>query len=248
MLRPEVVESVISRVNHLMVRPQLYDYESTRHRSIFDALTQGVQYVYNTAVEGDIFDFGTAFGFSCLTMARAMGCYRQMYSGYTKAHGTPQKNLYLLDSFQGLPEPDHPVDVASPNVSSGRWQKGTFTSLSKEELFAVCSTAYDADKIKIVEGWFSESLKTLPSETKIAMAHIDCDIYSSSIEVLDYIFGHNHVSDGCCIFFDDWNCNRASPKFGQRRAWQEVVDKYNIRFSDSGEYGVLCRKFIVHMD
>jgi hypothetical protein len=77
--------------------------------------------------------------------------------------------------------------------------------------------------------------------------HIDCDLYESTIDVLDYLLAHHHLADGCAIFFDDWNCSNASPAFGERRAWNEMVEKYQIRFSDCGDYSIYGHKFLVHL-
>lgn len=248
-MRIDLVNSVAAKVNgYQALRPAKgYDYESVRQRLIFEKLTQGVQYVFNNAVEGDIAEFGTATGFSARTISIAMSVYRQMYRGFMEKHGIGQKNLYLFDSFQGLPRPHSSLDLESPNVASGRWQEGTFQGLNKEELLALCSSAYDADKISIIEGWYSSSLDKIPTETKFAMVHLDCDLYSSTIEVLDYLFSRAHISDGCCLFFDDWNCNRSSPRFGQRRAWREAVEKYKIDYSDGGDYAIIGHKFTVHL-
>ena len=54
------------------------------------------------------------------------------------------------------------------------------------------------------------------------------------------------ISEGAAIFFDDWDTNRSSPQFGQRRAWKELVARYRIDYSDHGEYGLGAHKFIVH--
>jgi hypothetical protein len=78
------------------------------------------------------------------------------------------------------------------------------------------------------------------------MVHLDCDLYQSAIEVLEYCFSNNMFSDGAIIFFDDWNCNRASPSYGERKAWAEVVDKFSVEFSDGGDYSWGGHKFIVH--
>ena len=249
-MRIDAINTVASTVNRHQVLRQSkgYDYKNTRQRQIFESLTQGVQYVFNNAVEGDIAEFGTASGFSALTIAHAMTIFRSMYSRYLQLHDVAPKSLHLFDSFQGLPRPDSPVDLQSPNVASGRWKEGTFRALDKDELFALCSAAYDRDKIKIVEGWYSASLRTIPAEARFAMVHLDCDLYSSTAEVLDHLFAHHHLSDGCCLFFDDWNCNRSSPRFGQRKAWREAVEKYRIEYSDGGDYALIGHKFTVHVD
>jgi hypothetical protein len=225
-----------------------YDYQNARRRLIFEGLTQGVQYVFNNAVEGGIAEFGTGSGFSALTIAHAMNFYARMYAGYQKQQGLGPKTLHLFDSFKGLPRPDDPVDLQSPYVVSGRWKEGTFTALTRDELLAMCSAAYEGSHIRIAAGWFSETLPAIPAGAKFAMLHLDCDLYSSTVEVLDHLFGHAHVAEGAILFFDDWNSNRSSPKLGQRKAWREMVEKHRIDYSDGGDHAVIGHKFIVHME
>jgi hypothetical protein len=102
-----------------------------------------------------------------------------------------------------------------------------------------------AERIVVHEGWFQDTLGNVKNE-KFALVHIDCDLYESTVQVLDYFFTNELFSDGCAVFFDDWNCNRASPQFGERRAWRECCRRYNVEFSDCGDYGVFGHKFIVH--
>ena len=78
------------------------------------------------------------------------------------------------------------------------------------------------------------------------MVHIDCDLYSSTMDALVPLFDGKNISPGAIVFFDDWNCNFASKKFGERKAWDELVEKYQNEFSDEGGYGIACRKFIIH--
>jgi hypothetical protein len=199
-------------------------------------------------VEGDVAEFGTASGFSALTIAHAMAIFGNMYNNSLKLYGVGPKSLHLFDSFQGLPRPSSPVDLQSPNVTSGRWKAGAFQVLRKDELFALCSAAYNRDKIRIVEGWYSVSLQTIPADVRFAMVHLDCDLYSSTFEVLDHLLAHLHLSDGCRLFFDDWDNNRSSPRFGQRKAWRDAVEKYRIEYSDGGDYAVTGHKFTVHVE
>ncbi len=248
-MRTDLLNAVVSRVNGYQVRQVIeYDYAAIRRRLIFEKLTQGVQYVINNAVEGDIAEFGTFSGFSTFTIARALAAYWEIYADFVKLHGMPKKSFCLFDSFQGLPLAASEVDKASPNVQAGRWKEGTYTGLTKEELLALCSSTYDRDKIRIFDGWYAQTLPTIPAAAKFAMVHLDCDLYSSTLEVLDHLFAHKHIADGCVIFFDDWNCNRASPRHGQRRAWRETTEKFRIEFSDEGEYAVLGHKFIIHAE
>ena len=246
-IRFDVLNQMARLVSGFHVRPELvYDYENARLRMIFEALTQGVCYVYNNPVEGDIAEFGTGMGFSAVTLSKAMAEYQRVFGEHLRRSGLDSKTLYLFDSFQGLPPPTDPVDVDSPTVKSGRWSEGAYRGLSPEELAELCAPFYDRSQLRVMEGWFSKTLRQVPPTTRFAMVHLDCDLYASTIEVLDYLFGQRFVVDGCAIYFDDWNCNRSSPRFGQRRAWLETVEKYRLRFSDCGDYAVLGHKFVIH--
>ncbi|HKA40151.1 MAG TPA: TylF/MycF/NovP-related O-methyltransferase [Burkholderiales bacterium] len=246
-VRIDLLDQIARRVSNYHVRPEVvYDYANIRQRLIFEALTQGVQYVCNNPVPGDVAEFGTGLGFSTFSIAKALGAYHEIFAD--RLRGAPPKKLYLFDSFEGLPAATDPVDAGSPTVKSGRWGAGVYKGLTAEEVAELCASVYDRAQVKVVPGWFSRTLRQIPPMTQFAMVHLDCDLYASTAEVLDYLFGQKLVGDGCALFFDDWNCNRSSPRFGQRRAWQETVGKYNLEYSDCGDYAVLSHKFIVHTD
>ena len=101
-------------------------------------------------------------------------------------------------------------------------------------------------RVRIHAGWFRDTLPCLPRETRFSLVHIDCDLYQSAKDVLDYCFSSGMIENGAAIFFDDWNCNAANAALGERRAWAEAVDAFDIHATDCGEYGMGARKFIVH--
>jgi hypothetical protein len=88
-MRADLISAVASKVNsfHVLRQSNGYDYQNDRQRQIFENLTQGVQYVFNNAVEGDIAEFGTGSGFSALTIAHAMAIFGNMYTRYLKLMG-----------------------------------------------------------------------------------------------------------------------------------------------------------------
>jgi len=118
--------------------------------------------------------------------------------------------------------------------------------LTAEELRDACSAILGADRIKVVPGWYNETLPTLSTDLRFALVSIDCDLYESTASVLDYLLGEQTYSDGCAVFFDDWYCNRGSPDFGEQKAWADCTAKYKVRFTDWGPYAIVGRKFILH--
>lgn len=202
------------------------------------ALTKSLWYVYGGRVEGDIVEFGTMSGLTASRMALAM----TVLEG-----GMPAgRVLHLFDSFEGLPKSTSEPDRTSIHVLNGEWRAGSCKVLSKDELHEVCAKNYDPARLRIYEGWFSDTVSSFPLGTKLALLHVDCDLYQSTMDALLPCFARRMISEGAVIHFDDWNCNRASPAHGERRAWRELTEHFNIAASDCGSYSWHGHKFIVH--
>jgi O-methyltransferase len=222
---------------------QAVDDERSGFRTeVFKKLELGVDYVYSCDVAGDIAEFGTMTGGTAAALARAMALSS---ARYPEAAGRTRR-LHLFDSFRGLPEASSPIDAESPHVRSGVWSAGTCKGISRDDLLRRCVKYLPEDRVAIHDGWFKDTLPRLPADVRFALLHIDCDLYQSTIEVLDHCFSRSLIQEGTAIFFDDWNSNRASPEFGERKAWAEACGRYAVRSSDCGEYSHSGRKFIVH--
>lgn len=206
------------------------------------ALVNSVSYVFDMAVEGDIAEFGTMTGKSAVILATATSRNNSKY--HNTILGT--KKTFFFDSFEGLPEARYETDKNSHHVSTGIWGKGTCLGLSESQFEEIVSRYINRDFFHIYKGWFKDTVPTIGLEQKFSLIHIDGDLYESAIDVLDNLFEKGQVSEGAIILFDDWNCNRASPILGERKAFSEVSQKYNICFSDAGSYGFGGHKFIIH--
>lgn len=99
----------------------------------------------------------------------------------------PNKTIYAFDSFEGLPD---------------NWvtsTKGTF-KLTEEEF----KDLNFPSNSEIFKGWFSKTLplwKSSMSATVISLIRIDCDIYSSTKDILDSV-GDMFIP-GTVIIFDE---------------------------------------------
>lgn len=98
----------------------------------------------------------------------------------------------------------------------------------------------------IYKGWFSDTVPKLPSKLKFAMINVDGDLYQSTIDALDPLFGRKMISNGCMLLFDDYDCNAARLELGERKAWQDLIKKYSIQYSTKGSYGLVSHAVIVH--
>jgi hypothetical protein len=213
---------------------------------IYRELYRGFEYVMISAVQGHVAEFGTSSGRTALTLAKAMADYGDRYGASDVAHGIGERRLYLFDSFEGFPAANHPADIAAPHVASGAWGPGVAKDAPPSLLMEMCRTHLPALRIDIRVGWYKDTMPQLDSSIRFAMVHIDCDLYESTLDVLDRLFTLDAFSDGCAIYFDDWYCNRGSQEFGEQRAWRECVAKHRPRYTDWGAYATVGRRFILH--
>lgn len=209
-------------------------------------LSMGVAGAYGYGIEGDVVEFGTMSGVSAEGLARAIARNDADYKEARPAHLLPNKKLFLFDSFIGLPETDNDIHAESLHVKEGTWTAGTCCGLSKEELAAVVGKHLSPERVKIYEGWFKDTVPLLPADQKFAILHVDGDLYSSTMDCLVPLFERGMIAEGALMFFDDWSPNRCSPEHGERKAWKELVERFNIVASDDGPYSLLARRFVIH--
>lgn len=227
---------------------------SDPHYGMFDVdtvtLKKGIHYVYGSAVDGDVAEFGCYMGRTAAILAEAMAQCDHAYGGSQRMHGLAQRKLWVFDSFEGFPQATTAPDKAAPHIASGAWAAGSCRGGSPEEVRARCGNLIGLDRVAVGAGWFKDTLKTIPKDTRFAFVHMDCDFYESTYQVLDHLFERGMLSDGCALYFDDWYCNHGSPKYGQQKAFSDVREKHwgglTLHFTDWGAYGVVGRRFIVH--
>jgi O-methyltransferase len=209
-------------------------------KEIARALTLSVMYINSADVKGDIAEFGTMGGFTARTLAAAM-VFDPRYQP-----NRPLRKLRLFDSFEGLPKITSQIDLESPHVKSGTWSKGGCRILSATELRTMVEAIIPPSRVEIKEGWFADTVKLLPDDTRLALIHFDGDLYQSTMDALVPCFERGFISKGAVFCFDDWNCNQADPEYGERRAWRDLVNRFNIVASHCGDYSIQSTKFIVH--
>lgn len=229
--------------------------DTTRHCFVFydqeranqvhrEAIRRCLEFTAISGVIGDVLEFGVLAGWSARIFAETMRDYMIM------------GDLHLYDSFAGLPDYDSAVDrdsyeIAGRNIWADKMKfpDDFVDSLGgnlEQHIKAKLSGVLRAERIKTCRGFYSESLNA-PITAKAALVHIDCDLYQSTVEVLDALLRDDVLQDGCVLMFDDWNCNKANPNFGERRAFREFLDKQS-RYAASQffTYGFNGAAFILH--
>jgi hypothetical protein len=125
-----------------------------------------------------------------------------------------EQTVHGFDSFEGLPDGD---GVWKPYISGDRFNVG-------ERLPDVPAN------VTLHKGWFSD---TLPGFCEahagpISLAHVDCDIYSSTKTIFDTL-GDRFVP-GSVIVFDEY-FNYPGWQFEEYRAFQEFVKARKVAYS-----------------
>jgi Macrocin-O-methyltransferase (TylF) len=104
----------------------------------------------------------------------------------------PGAQIYALDTFSGMPATDGGVDAH---------RQGDFSKTSFEELLRARSE-HGLDNLHFVRGLFAETApQVLRQAERIALAHIDCDIYESVRYAYDSCKDY-FVSQGYIVFDD----------------------------------------------
>ena len=84
----------------------------------------------------------------------------------------------------------------------------------------------DGGVVKTIPGFFDQSLVSERVQQldlqQVAVAWIDCDLYASTVPVLDYLT--DKLTCGSVLAFDDWRCYRNLPDYGEQRACREWLE------------------------
>ncbi|SDX38388.1 O-methyltransferase [Marininema mesophilum] len=162
-------------------------------------------------IEGDVIETGVWRGGACIFMR-----------GFFKACEVTDRLVWVADSFEGLPKPDskYPMDASSLCHTLERLK------ISLEEVKKNFEK-YDLldDQVKFLKGWFKDTLPTAPIE-KIAIARLDGDMYSSTIDALNSLYAK--VSPGGYVIIDDFsipNCSTAVHDFRKEHGIKEPIVK-----------------------
>ncbi|MBU3584087.1 class I SAM-dependent methyltransferase [Polynucleobacter sp. 15G-AUS-farblos] len=209
--------------------PDLYErvdrleYRSFNRR--FYAIEQCAEYLVGAQVDGDYCEFGVYIG---TTFSHA---YKWLSPLFTKMR------FIAFDSFEGLPKPKG-IDF-SDGYSSHFYER-QFSCTEDDFRNNILKNEVDLNKVEIIKGWFSKTLdpKSFESQKieKIAVAWIDCDLYESTVPVLDFLTPR--ISVGSVLIFDDWRCYRNHPDFGEQLACREWLKANpNIKLAPLFSFG-----------
>ncbi|WP_170263692.1 TylF/MycF/NovP-related O-methyltransferase [Blastochloris sulfoviridis] len=180
-------------------------------------------------VEGEYFEFGVFRG-------------RAMIHTYRMARrcGRPTR-FFAFDSFEGLP--------ASAETGE-KLQERQYACSQEQFLDNLKRAGVDISTVHCVKGVFDQSLTPRLQRdlapSKSAIVWVDCDLYESTVPVLDFIVPF--LQTGSIICFDDWFGFGGHPLKGEIRATNEWLARNPlIRLTHYRDFGVSGRSFVVHV-
>lgn len=131
------------------------------------------------------------------------------------AYWLPNKFVFGFDGFEGLPE--------------------DWTSRMRRGFFARDSLPQVRKNCKLVVGWFDQTLPEFKINRikagPIALLHVDCDLYSSTVTILENL--KDNIVSGTVIIFDEY-MNYPGWQLDEFRAWQEHCAKYKVKYEYIG--------------
>lgn len=142
------------------------------------------------------------------------GVYKGKTINYI-ANKVKNEIIFGFDSFEGLPE-----------FWRDEFDKGFFNLGNN---FPQVNS-----NVKLIKGWFDQTLKDFQLNKPIAYLHIDCDLYSSTQTIFNYL--GNHIISGTVIVFDEY-FNYPGWQKGEYLAFKEFLSARKLQY----EYISYCR-------
>jgi hypothetical protein len=199
----------------LMLQPELSYIGS------HGCLRTGASFATWNQVEGDYLEFGVFRGESFIAAYRALAMQRRAYTPENTA--APEylawkehpPRFFAFDSFEGLP--------GGTAERQTDYFAGSYGCSEKDFKANIAADGVDLRRVVTVPGFYDRTLtpetKRQHRLTRAALVMIDCDLYESTVPVLDFLT--DLVGQGTVIVFHDWFRFKGNPNAGEQRACRE---------------------------
>jgi hypothetical protein len=172
-------------------------------------------------VEGDYLEFGVYRGDALAAAYHALGDQRRLLDSCASREEdflrwqANKPRFFAFDSFEGMP-----VGPAERHVD---YFPGAMSASESAFRRNVADLGVDLSRVISVPGFYDQSLtpevKKKHGLRKAAMVMIDCDLYESTVPVMEFLT--DLVHQGTILIFHDWFRYKGSPNQGEQRACRE---------------------------
>lgn len=150
--------------------------------------------------------------------------------------------LFGFDAFEGLPP-------GSENEDGGVWKTGFYSCSFEQMKDCLRRRNINADDITWISGWYDKTLTAEPAQKygigNLGIVFIDCDTYSSSKLVLDFI--GPLLKQPAIICLDDWKLNDLDIKgMGEYQSFNEFLEaNSSLKAEEIPSYNRKSKTFLV---
>ena len=143
------------------------------------------------------------------------------------AHAPSGKTVYGFDSFSGLPG-----DWTGHVETAGAFKQKAIPKVP--------------GNVQLIRGYFEDSLPDFmkANQGPVGFVHIDCDLYSSTVTILDNI--GDRLQPGTHVLFDEY-FNYPSWKQHEHKAWAEFCAAHGVNYTYLG-FTALDGRVLVRVD
>jgi len=169
-----------------------------------------VEDVLKRNVPGDLIETGVWRGGATILMRSIL-----------KAWGITDRNVWVADSFEGLPRPnpeEYPADASDPHHKFPQLAVSLEEVRSNFKKYGLLD-----DQVRFLKGLFRDTLPSAPIE-RLAVIRLDGDMYESTMDALVNLYPK--LSVGGYVIVDD---------YGALQACRKAVDDYRIEHGITGE-------------
>ena len=165
--------------------------------------------VLRRGVPGDLIETGAWRGGATIFMRAIL-----------EAYGDTERQVWVADSFQGLPRPD--PERWPAEAGDEHWAMEQLAVPLEEVKANFARYGLLDERVRFLAGWFKDTLPAAPIE-RLAVLRLDGDMYGSTMEALEALYPK--LSPGGYVIVDDYGaipqCKEAITDF---RAAKGIID------------------------
>ena len=199
--------------------------------SFFQSCIEKLQELKGNQI-GDYLEFGVFNGISI----------GSMHAARTQANLIDYTRLFGFDSFQGLPP-------GSEEEDGGVWKTGYYACSFDQTQSCLRQRGIAPNDIEWIQGWYNETLTPSLAQKfnfqNLGIVFVDCDTYSSSKTVMDFVAPL--ITSPAIFCFDDWKLNDLDlMEEGEYRSFNEFLEEnHHIVATEVPSYNRKSKSFMV---
>lgn len=191
-------------------------FNQTKQPLIWDGYQRGIEAgrilerVLDANVPGAIAEVGVfRGGLAAYLQGVLLARQQQKPSSSTQLAQDALRQMWLIDSFEGLPDADGMSSrnaakkvFNSAGAAQARWARDL--SVGEDTVYATFERfrLLERGNVHALRGFVNETLPRWPQSRRLALLRIDVDIYSATYDTLHYLYPR--LSVGGAVLFDDW--------------------------------------------